>query len=168
MTDWREVQVKVCSKCGQHHYGQGIAYNFSKDRSAKDGFQSRCKRCQKKHGKKYRDTEAAREVRARYRGSEEYKAAERERVARYRASEQGRAFLVRNSEKAWARTVLGTAIRYGKIERPDKCEACGENPGTAHGGRSLIEAHHHDYLLPLDVTFLCKSCHVEADKELAA
>ena len=38
-----------------------------------------------------------------------------------------------------------------KIKTYDNCEKC--------GSVNRVEAHHHDYNLPLDVTFLCKACH---------
>ena len=55
-------------------------------------------------------------------------------------------------EKARARSLLSNAICKGKIQRPDKCSLCGCDKG-------IIEAHHPDYLKPLDVIWVCKSCH---------
>ena len=47
------------------------------------------------------------------------------------------------------------AIRAGKLHRPKTCQACGrERP---------IEAAHKDYSRPLDVMWLCKSCHTVED-----
>jgi len=44
------------------------------------------------------------------------------------------------------------ALRLGIIVRPDVCSQCG-----AKGER--IEGHHTDYSKPLDVIWLCFSCH---------
>jgi hypothetical protein len=41
--------------------------------------------------------------------------------------------------------------RKGSIEIKSRCENC--------NSQNRIEAHHHDYNLPLDVEFLCKTCH---------
>lgn len=41
------------------------------------------------------------------------------------------------------------AVYAGVLERPDKCE-CGSGP---------VEAHHYDYDKPLDVEWLCRTCH---------
>jgi hypothetical protein len=53
--------------------------------------------------------------------------------------------------RARARHVLTTAVRLGKIAKPDACEQCGA------GGQ--IDGHHHDYALPLAVAWLCRQCH---------
>lgn len=58
-------------------------------------------------------------------------------------------------EKEKARKAISNAIRDGRIVRPDHCSKCG-----------LIckpQAHHADYSKPLEVTWLCKICHVSAD-----
>ncbi len=54
----------------------------------------------------------------------------------------------KNPEKYRARTAVGNALRDGKIERMP-CE-CGE---------TKVQAHHHDYSKPLEVTWLCVKCH---------
>lgn len=54
-------------------------------------------------------------------------------------------------KKENARSATLTAIAAGRLDRPDTCEGC---------GRAVdVEAHHHDYDRPLDVTFLCVPCH---------
>lgn len=47
------------------------------------------------------------------------------------------------------------AVARGRLIRPDDCEACG------YVGRATrdIHAHHDDYSKPLDVRWLCSSCH---------
>ena len=55
-----------------------------------------------------------------------------------------------------ANAKLRYAIRKGWIVRPDHCERCGAT------GR--IEGAHHDYDRPLDVRWLCVSCHRAWDK----
>lgn len=46
---------------------------------------------------------------------------------------------------------LTYAIRMGKVERGTTCERC--------GAEGRCDGHHHDYTKPLDVEWLCRSCH---------
>jgi hypothetical protein len=55
-----------------------------------------------------------------------------------------------------ARNKLRYEIRKGRIVRPTECEQC--------GGTGRIEGAHHDYSKPLDVRWLCQSCHRAWDK----
>lgn len=53
-------------------------------------------------------------------------------------------------QKYKARLAVSNALRDGKIQRKP-CFFC--------GSEERLEAHHHDYALPLDVYWLCKTCH---------
>ena len=55
-----------------------------------------------------------------------------------------------NPERYKAQTVVGNAIRDGKLKK-EACFFCGTDTG--------VHAHHHDYEKPLDVTWLCPKCH---------
>jgi FtsZ-interacting cell division protein YlmF len=57
----------------------------------------------------------------------------------------------RYPEKEKARRILQTNVRYKIIDRPDMCCNC----GTV----TLIHGHHEDYSKPLEVIWLCSSCH---------
>ena len=63
----------------------------------------------------------------------------------------------RNPRKGAAHTLLGTAIRAGRISRPETCSSCGES--RPHG-------HHENYDKPLDVIWLCPLCHKRRHKEM--
>ena len=43
------------------------------------------------------------------------------------------------------------AVKSGKITRPDLCSICGR--------KTKLQAHHTDYSQPLNVIWLCPSCH---------
>lgn len=60
----------------------------------------------------------------------------------------------RNPEKDRARKLTYVAIRNGTLVK-EPCFICGEDE---------TEAHHHDYKKPLEVVWLCKKHHQEADK----
>ena len=55
-------------------------------------------------------------------------------------------------EKWRARSKVSYAIRTGKIVKPDKCSNC-------HKVKQKLEAHHDDYIKPLNVRWLCIQCH---------
>jgi hypothetical protein len=56
----------------------------------------------------------------------------------------------KNPHKIAARNEVSMAIQSGALSRGD-CESC--------GAIDDIHAHHDDYSKPLDVTWLCRSCH---------
>jgi hypothetical protein len=60
-------------------------------------------------------------------------------------------FREREAKRNSARQKVKQALRIGKIVRPGECEICGED--------RELQAHHTDYTKPLDVVFLCVSCH---------
>jgi hypothetical protein len=60
-------------------------------------------------------------------------------------------------EAAWK---VQYAIRLGRISKADSCFICRKKDVR-------IEAHHYDYAKPLDVTWICRSCHVKIHKESA-
>lgn len=69
-------------------------------------------------------------------------ARKREAARRYAAKPESRV-------KIQARNKIKHLCRVGKVKRGD-CERCGA--ANAH-------AHHHDYSKPLDVSWLCSTCH---------
>lgn len=59
----------------------------------------------------------------------------------------------RHALKKRAYAIVNRAIKSGLLRR-QPCESCGTLPEIAR-----IEAHHDDYLSPLDVRWLCNACH---------
>lgn len=55
-------------------------------------------------------------------------------------------------KKRYARYAVKIAIKSGKLIRAEKCELCNEES-------PFIEAHHKDYGDPLNVNWLCRTCH---------
>jgi len=123
------------------------------------GVNTRCKECHKAKVRENRVQKADyyREYDA-YRYQADPKVRQRHR--RYAATEGGKAALTAsrkkwheaNAEKRAAHTILNNAVRDGRAVKPANCQCCGST------GR--IEGHHKDYTLPLDVMWLCRSCHV--------
>ena len=56
-----------------------------------------------------------------------------------------------NKDRKDACTKLANAVRDGKVEKSTHCYYCGST--------DKIQGHHFDYSRPLDVTWLCLSCH---------
>ena len=57
-----------------------------------------------------------------------------------------------------AHRVVEAAIKSSELIRPDVCSAC-DKPKKLHG-------HHDDYSKPLEVDWLCATCHKQRHKEL--
>lgn len=51
-----------------------------------------------------------------------------------------------------ARRILQRAVRAGRVPKPKDCDRCRTETDQLHG-------HHEDYCKPLDVMWLCPSCH---------
>lgn len=68
--------------------------------------------------------------------------------------------------KRKAQHMVEKAIKRGSL-KPQPCEECGEQ-GTMADGRNRVQAHHDDYGKPLEVRWLCQSCHHEWHKHNTA
>lgn len=107
-----------------------------------DGLLGKCKDCTKADVAQHRTANHA-AVCAYDR--ERAKTAERKaKVAEYQKNSREA-----NPEKYRARYAVSNAIRDGRLER-QPCSACGD---------AKAEAHHTDYSRPLDVEWLCFTCH---------
>lgn len=59
--------------------------------------------------------------------------------------------------------ILNTAVRKGIIKKPTSCSKCGTKRES-----KFIHGHHWNYFRPLDVVWLCATCHVKLHNRLAA
>lgn len=71
-----------------------------------------------------------------------------EAFARYAAKPE-------NKLKIQARNKVKHLCRVGKMQRGN-CECCGQ---------ANAEAHHEDYTKPLDVRWLCRTCHIALHRD---
>jgi len=167
------MEEKNCTKCGnafpltEEHFSRIL-------RRGKRVWNSRCKTCvaeyKKQHYLKDKDKYKARsserrkripaeEMREYYReyrekNREELNRKTRERNAKdnYKKSRERWARYSKNNPlKEWSRNELTKAIQRGDIIRPDKCSECGKE--------CVPDGHHEDYRKPLDVIWLCRTCH---------
>ena len=130
---------KQCFKCGETK-SQDQFYAHPK---MGDGLLGKCKDCTKRDVRRHR-IEHPEKVRAYDR--ERAKRPERlaGSLARLRIERE------RHPNRDRARRAVARALRSGKLSK-SKCAFCGSG--------ERLEAHHHDYSKPLDVTWLCSGCH---------
>ena len=135
--------VKKCYKCKEV---KNLSEFHKGDRMA-DGHINKCKPCCKLYNI------ANRERKRLYNSQPRIKKA----IRKYKKTDAGKISAKKsmakyiNSRKAYRK--VENAIKYGKLIRPDACEKCGL--------KCKPDSHHDDYLKPLDVIFLCKTCHAD-------
>lgn len=131
--------MKACKRCGEV-LPLDMFYVHSR---MDDGHLSFCKECTKKRVTKHRDAnldQARTYDRLRY----------NEHPHRYEMHLQaGKLYKKRHPEKRRAHSLVGNAIRDGRLMW-SPCEVC---------GAKRAQAHHDDYSKPLDVRWLCKPHH---------
>lgn len=155
-------RFKKCFRCKNIK----LLVDFYRHSRMADGRLNKCKACTKKDCQKYRMKNVD-FVRHYYRNRpQESKAKQREWAVRHRKTKRGRAmkaksdskYRARYPEKRKATNAVNSMIVSGKWKRKP-CEKCGQ---------IKAEAHHDDYLKPLDVKWLCKTHHMERHRELNA
>lgn len=129
------MKTKTCTDCGT----QKPVAQFYRNRRMADGRLNQCRDCHNEKKKR---------IRSRNLNDPEWVAAERER-----ANEKEKRHRARHRWKNRARDAVRRALDRGEIERPEECSRCGDG--------CKPEAHHADYDRPLDVEWLCVSCHAE-------
>jgi len=155
--------MKHCFKCG----AEKPLTEFYKHPKMKDGRVNKCKECNKKD---VRENRAAKVDYYRAYDANRFQndPRVRERNERYKKTESGKA-VIQKSRKKWinknpearsAHVILGNAVKNGRIKKPHNCSRCGKYERSRK-----IHAHHHDYALPLDVTWLCAQCHTDEHKD---
>lgn len=119
---------------------------FGNRSASVDGLSSRCKTCQKVYDKCRAKDPHREEARRIYAQTEEGKIAGNKAKSEYRK---------RNPIKSKAHAKVSRAVRSGNLHR-QTCEACGSKE---------THAHHDDYSKPLNIRWLCPSCHSKWHKE---
>lgn len=148
---------KTCTKC----FVLKPLDSFFRDRRCKkDGRHPWCKQCFTAGVKARRTKEQMRlwARNTRLRDPEKARAKGRKWIKIHRAecAESLRVYRGKYPERNTANQTVTYAVKKGVLRKPKVCEEC--------GGTGRIEAHHSDYSQPLLVQWLCKSCHIKADK----
>jgi len=122
---------------------------FYKHSEMADGHLNKCKECTKNDANKHR-----------FKNLEKIRAYDRERAKipeRIKATtEITRAWRAEDKKRSIAHNAVSRAIRNGILFRLP-CIRCGEKKSVAH---------HEDYDKPLEVMWLCQSCHKQRHKEI--
>ena len=144
--------MKFCMKCCFSKH-ESEFYHHPK---GKDGLFPYCKECHKAYARensRLPKNMEARRIRDRKRfqrikGTDKYKISVRRRHYRWNHS---------NRDKIKCHNAVYHALKRGTLTRLP-CQACGST--------LQVEAHHEDYSKPLNVVWLCNSCHRHRHPEL--
>jgi hypothetical protein len=154
------MKMKTCFKCGET-IPIGEFYEHPK---MADGHLNKCKQCTRN------DTlENRRKNKDYYLEYDKNRAMLPHRVKQrkeYSKTEKGkevqaistRKYKLKNPEKYKAHLRVCAAKASGRLEVKSACEVC--------GCESKLQAHHEDYLKPLEVIWLCSKCHSDRHKEI--
>ncbi len=133
--------AKRCTKCGEFW----DLTCFPREPRNTDGRHSHCKECHKRRLRQWRERNPDRVASALRRQQEREADRLREACREYHA---------RNPEKIAAHKAVRLALKKGTLEKPSYCQDCG-----AANTDLEIQGHHFDYSKPLEVEWLCRSCH---------
>lgn len=131
------TSIKTCFKC---EISKPLG-EYYRHKEMFDGHLNKCKECTKADVRQHRRSDEHREKVLAYdrnRGCRQTKA--------YRDNHR-----MQRPEEYKARTMVSNALRSGKLEKPDRCQNCGD--------KSPLHGHHPDYSKPLSVVWLCVPCH---------
>lgn len=147
--------MKVCRECKI----EKPLFDFYKHSRMADGHLNKCIECVKTRVDKHREAnlEKIREY-DKKRGNQPHRVEAREKYAKTEAGQQARKRANVEQKKRYpmryaARKMTGNAVRDGKLIKSTNCSIC--------NSAERIEGHHDDYTKPLEVRWLCKSCHTK-------
>ena len=177
MSDYDSTLSKTCTTCGRDL--PATTEFFHRSKTGKYGLVAECKGCRKGSSRSYyllnqdrikaavHAYVAARPGlrRDRYLRERDYHISDpqaieavRERGRRYhqqhadQKNQYARSWRQAHPERVSAHSALNYAKRLGKVVAAESCQMCGRSDLRLH-------AHHEDYSKPLDVVWLCNSCH---------
>ncbi len=142
--------MKKCNVCLK----KKIKSEFHKDKSRKDGLSNRCKICDNKKRSEYHQKN--KEKMNLYRSKYRLKNLDSEQAREKQYSDRHKQYRIDNPHKIKAKNLADYAQKKGFIIKPDRCSKCDKN--------IKIEKHHPDYSKPLEVIWLCRSCHIKIHK----
>ncbi|HTJ53627.1 MAG TPA: hypothetical protein VL443_29435 [Cyclobacteriaceae bacterium] len=150
--------MKICSRCKEEKDYDG----FYKDKAAKDGFNSICKKCRLEMDRTRRESDIVWKEKKKLQNiiyHEKNREAIAERKKAWLSSDEGkkshrestRKWKKKNRDAVLAHRAVERAVKKGILIPETNCEIC--------NGTTRIEAHHPDHRFRLKVIWLCKYCH---------
>lgn len=153
--------MKKCFKCGEVK----DLSEFYKHSAMADGYLGKCKQCARIDAINVRNAKLEKYRaydRYRYENQPQRKEAlqirsktEKQRLIKKIACNK---YYYNNIIKNHSRAITKYALSCGRLIRADKCEFCGST--------QYIQGHHEDYEHPMQITWLCRTCHANRHKEL--
>lgn len=134
---------KECKCCGETKPSE----EFRKRKDSIDGLHGSCRICSSKRDRRWQRDNREKTAESSKRWSSKNKEKVNAIAMRKRKN---------NPERYAVYNIVNNAIRSGKLIR-QSCEEC--------GNADKIQAHHDDYLKPLDVRWLCQSCHTDVHRK---
>lgn len=131
--------IRLCRMCGEDKPIE----EFYKHPEMTDGYLNQCKKCKRDYQRRYARTKGGK---ATERRRNQKPARRKELAARSRRWGEDNLLKIRAQRK------VSTALRSGKLVRPESCQDC-------RGVVQRLHAHHENYSRPLDVLWLCVPCH---------
>ena len=140
---------------------------FSKNKSKLQGINSTCKKCDKKQSLRYyyanRENVLPRMHKYYRDNKQKCRVVQKAYYLKHRPEylERNRQERIKYPLKIQSRHELNHAIEGGELKR-GRCEDCGKTPD-----QEKIYGHHEDYNKPLDIVWLCSSCHMRRHLSLS-
>ena len=152
MTTQHNSHSKTCFKCGEEKPFD----EFYKHPAMADGRLGKCKECTKSDVNKNREAKKGYYLaydRLRYRADD----ARNENCKRHGRKKKSLTPEQREKhrEKIRARRIAYRAMRRGELVRPAICPKCFSHEDDC----GTIQMHHKDYARPMEIEWLCPSCH---------
>lgn len=152
-----EINGKCCCTCRE----KKPLSEFSKQSRSADGKHAQCKPCSVAAARASRAATDRSVLADRQRRYNAARPVEKRRAAYLRSKERTQAAIAAyqkaNPEKHAARLEARAAVAKGQLVKPSECSAC-------HLAKP-VEAHHHDYSKPLDVQWVCRTCHARIHRK---
>ena len=148
---------KICFKCNI----EKPIESFYKHKAMADGHLNKCKSCtildSSKRATRPDMVDKIREQKRALARNETQRATRKkymQGVGREIGNLAKKSYINKNPIKRKAHNLVQTALRNKTLIKPNSCESCKEE-------KPRISGHHCDYSKPLDVMWLCPSCHSE-------